>query len=350
MFSSGTAGDNLGLRFSGAQLTIEYIQHPTLGSAAIEIDGTVAQVLNLTGEEAFGQQLQLRVPGDGDHHLRLLALDGIIAVDAILVPQVITPEQPPLDAGEIAERPAPDSHEEPALNADSAQLSERYVVEEPERVEPTETEVEVAPAAPLAPPIIENLDDGAANWSASGNWILTDNADADGVGSGWQASVGVEPAILSLRPALDLRSVSNPLLSFESRLIAAYSSASVEVSLDGVTWQPVAMLSPSADWQPLDVDLHAYRGQMVSLRFVWLSRLPQPDDPGVDMWLLDEVVIENALTVVPPTDEIPTATLMPTETDVPPVVDTPTPEPSIEATQPAPAAEGVPLDADAPSR
>ncbi|HLA44048.1 MAG TPA: hypothetical protein VJZ27_11465, partial [Aggregatilineales bacterium] len=212
----------------------------------------------------------------------------------------------------------------------------------------TPTDVPVESAAPLAPPIVENLDDGAANWVTSGNWLLTPEADVDAAGSGWQAAVGVEPALLTFRPALDLRSVPNPLLSFQSRLTAAYSSASVEVSLDGVNWQPVAMLSPSADWQTVQVDLNAYRGQMIALRFTWLSRLPQPDDPGVDSWQLDSITIEDA---PPPTAVSTEETPEPTATEVP---TEPTEAPTAEPTEAAPAdsvpAESVPLDAEAPAR
>ncbi|HLA43556.1 MAG TPA: hypothetical protein VJZ27_08985, partial [Aggregatilineales bacterium] len=258
-----------------------------------------------------------------------------LVVTAAEVPERGEPlEDVPLDASEVAGRSSVDS-----LNADAIILDERSNPE---------------PAAPVEPPVVETMDDGAPNWSASGSWILTSDADADGIGSGWQASVGVEPATLTLYPMLDLRSTSNPSLSFQTQIVSSYSSANVEVSFDGVNWLPVAILSASNAWQNTTVDLSAYRGQMIALRFVWLSRLAQPTDPGVDMWLLDEVVIENAPQVVTePTDEAPTSE--PTETTPVPTPDeteipAPTPEPTEETTESAPPAEDVPLDAEPPTR
>jgi len=178
----------------------------------------------------------------------------------------------------------------------------------------------------------------------------------DVAGSGWQASAGVEPAILTLHPALDLRSMSNPKLSFQTLVVSAYSSANIEVSFDGVTWMPVAILSASDTWQTAEVDLHAYRGQMIYLRFVWLSRLPQPDDVAMDMWLLDEVRIENMPTPTAlPTGITPTATSVPTEVPTTEPTENPTEAPTSEPTTlPTPTeaipAEEVPLNAAAPSR
>ncbi|HLA43235.1 MAG TPA: hypothetical protein VJZ27_07360, partial [Aggregatilineales bacterium] len=210
-------------------------------------------------------------------------------------------------------------------------------------VESTDT----APAAPIQPPIIETMDDGAPNWIASGSWILTSDADADGIGSGWQASAGVEPATLTLYPILDLRSTSNPSLSFQTQIVSSYSSANVEVSFDGVNWLPVAILSASNAWQNTTVDLSAYRGQMIALRFVWLSRLPQPTDPRVDVWQIDSIVIENSLpsTAIPTMTPQPTATGIPTE--VPTVEPTLTPQPTASEVTPT---EQVPLDAEPPTR
>ncbi|HLA45102.1 MAG TPA: hypothetical protein VJZ27_16775, partial [Aggregatilineales bacterium] len=316
VYNSGATGENLSLRFAGEQLVLEYIQHPALGIAAIEVDGEIVQTFTLRGEQAFGKQIHLRDLADGDHNLRILSLEGMMAIDAILVSEVLTPEQLPTDATDVVERPTAmpsDSNDnEPLLNADSSELLGRPD-SEPDPIEvPTETPN--IPAAPLTPPILESLDDSASNWSGSGSWILTGDADADGNGAGWQASAGVEPAVLNFRPMLDLRSVPNPVLRFQTNLIGAYSNASVEVSFDGVTWISVAVLSPADAWQTAVVDLNTYRGQMIALRFVWNSRLPQPGDAGVDMWLLDEVRIENLPTPTTiPTEIPPTATSIPTD-------------------------------------
>ncbi|HLA45371.1 MAG TPA: hypothetical protein VJZ27_18120 [Aggregatilineales bacterium] len=60
-------------------------------------------------------------------------------------------------------------------------------------------------------------------------------------------------------------------------------------------------LGATAHWQSTTVDLSTYRGQIIDLRFVWLSRLAQPTDPGVDFWMLNEIRIENIPTGMPPT-------------------------------------------------
>ncbi|HLA42922.1 MAG TPA: hypothetical protein VJZ27_05775, partial [Aggregatilineales bacterium] len=276
---------------------------------------------------------------------------SVTATECIAPAPLVALEAPPTDADSIdARATVTDADGLPELNADAMQSGEHgELIAEIPVLRETPTPV---PAAPVIPPVTESLDNGAGNWSASTGWILTGEADADGAGSGWQASAGVEPAALTFAPMLDLRSVSNPMLGFQTQLISTYSAANVEVSLDGINWQVVAVLSATDGWQNIEVDLHAYRGQLIALRFMWHSRLPEPGDPGVDIWWLDEVVIENTQ---PPT-VAPTATAVPTDvptaepTAVPTAhpTETPTTVPT-EPSDPAPA-DDVPLDAEPPTR
>jgi len=57
-------------------------------------------------------------------------------------------------------------------------------------------------------------------------------------------------------------------LRFASRLALSAASVGVEVSLDGVEWERVAEV-PSGAWLSVDLDLEAYAGTRVFVRFVF---------------------------------------------------------------------------------
>jgi hypothetical protein len=73
---------------------------------------------------------------------------------------------------------------------------------------------------------------------------------------------------------LDLRQSSLSSLHFESRRGTDISTAEVQVSIDGHTWQSVANVPASDDWVGVDVDLSQFAGQIVYLRFVMNADVP----------------------------------------------------------------------------
>jgi RHS repeat-associated protein len=62
---------------------VVYVQHPALGTFAIEIDGQVVRtVSSTTKQSAFGTRTQIRGLTAGEHTLRITAVSGTIAIDA----------------------------------------------------------------------------------------------------------------------------------------------------------------------------------------------------------------------------------------------------------------------------
>lgn len=89
---------------------------------------------------------------------------------------------------------------------------------------------------------------------------------------------------------LDLRQSPLSSLSFESRRGTDVSRAELQVSVDGHTWQPLADVPPSDDWTGVDVDLSAFAGQVVYLRFV-MDAAPPGGRPQDARWEIRRLVI-----------------------------------------------------------
>lgn len=190
---------------------------------------------------------------------------------------------------------------------------------------------------PIAPPLFASMDDGAPFWTARGGWQLSDTLRYGETGLGWFAAP--EMSTLTWEQPLDLRLSAAPQLRFMSLLNAANGSlAAVEISTDGANWIMQAVVTPSALWQETALDLSAYRGQVIWIRFTWLWQAAAAADAPIDFWVLDAVSAVDAPPVIPtfpPTatvfiEVIPTAIMTPTLT-LAPVVEV-TPEITAEAT------------------
>ncbi len=100
----------------------------------------------------------------------------------------------------------------------------------------------------------------------------------------WQAVVdeaGTQ-AFLWTRP-IDLREAEAAVLRFESLLSNGESEAFVEVTRDGVNWMRVAEIPPTSDWSAMTVDLAAFSGDVVYVRFVYAGVEPVGGVP-VETW------------------------------------------------------------------
>jgi hypothetical protein len=114
-------------------------------------------------------------------------------------------------------------------------------------------------------------------------------APAGGTGVGAIGSVGPPPAesgveasidllapasgaqAVTLAGAIDLSDASVASLAFDSVFVGAEASsarAAVQVSLDGRTWLTAAEVPAIAEWTPMAVDLSAYAGRVIRVRFV----------------------------------------------------------------------------------
>jgi hypothetical protein len=85
----------LSLGFYGTQIEVVYVQHPALGTFAVEIDGVVMQTVNsLAGEGVFNVRATISGLFDGQHTLRVYPVNGVMAIDAFLVEQAAEPVLP----------------------------------------------------------------------------------------------------------------------------------------------------------------------------------------------------------------------------------------------------------------
>ena len=86
LLSSGDLADALTASFSGARLDILYVQHPSLGTFAVEVDGQLIQTVNSTGPVGqAGIWAMLPDLPDGQHTLRIYPVEGAIALDGFVV-------------------------------------------------------------------------------------------------------------------------------------------------------------------------------------------------------------------------------------------------------------------------
>jgi hypothetical protein len=142
---------------------------------------------------------------------------------------------------------------------------------------------------------------GAAASTNGSTRSKSAHAPAPAVGSAASgraaAPVASTPAVDVLEPAhrtdwietLDLRMASAAMLSFESSLsMAGASSAEIQVSEDGITWQTLAQVPASDDWITLNVDLSAWAGRVVQVRFAFDARAPLRGGRP-DTWLIGDV-------------------------------------------------------------
>jgi hypothetical protein len=86
LYNNGGDDDILELTFEGTSVEVIYIQHFSLGTMAIEVDGVVHLTVDTAGDTAFMQSAMVDYLGEGTHTLRVYAVgDGTIAVDAFAI-------------------------------------------------------------------------------------------------------------------------------------------------------------------------------------------------------------------------------------------------------------------------
>ena len=114
----------------------------------------------------------------------------------------------------------------------------------------------------------------------------------------------------------------------------------LDLSIDGgLTWTPLdQQVGATFDWSPRTVNLAAYRGVVVTLRFRLDTLGTLAEGETTVGWWIDDLSVQDA-PIVPPTPTpfpteapteppLPTVTPVPTETPVPTVVPTATPIPT----------------------
>jgi hypothetical protein len=111
---------------------------------------------------------------------------------------------------------------------------------------------------------------------------------------------------------LDLSQAVSPQFYFRSSLHALTSLAQVNISADGITWYRLSAVSLSDGWTEINIDLSAYRGQIILVQFQWFYVEPPAGQPG-DSWMVDEVSIVDNHVVV----SVETIEIVPTGTETP---------------------------------
>jgi hypothetical protein len=94
---------------------------------------------------------------------------------------------------------------------------------------------------------------------------------------------------LEWKRPLDLRAATDASLGFQSWLSFGGSSAEVQVSTDGVTWQSIATVPASAAWIGLDIDLGAFAGHVIYVRLVFTAVAPE-EGASPDVWRIRDVL------------------------------------------------------------
>jgi glycosyl hydrolase family 99/SdrD B-like protein/calcineurin-like phosphoesterase family protein/dockerin type I repeat protein len=91
----------LSLPFQGATAGIAFLQGPSLGKFAVEVDSTIMQVVDTNAPNY--QFAQVTFPGlaDGAHTLKILATEGTVGIDAFLVSAVGSPPPETLVPSEV---------------------------------------------------------------------------------------------------------------------------------------------------------------------------------------------------------------------------------------------------------
>jgi hypothetical protein len=311
IYSSGSPDDALSLTFSGSRLDVIYIQHPSLGAFVVEVDGSALQAIDsVAADSVFGARVSFSL-SEGEHTVRVYPLSGTIAIDAFGVSTGQEPVEPPTEAtieptvdlpGEATTEPTSEAIVEQTVEPTIEVAVEPTV----EPVTPVPTEVSVTPeptAVPSGPdgalpvlslPLVDG-GDNAANWQMKGTWKIGPKAGMDG--NGWVAHVGQPASGLKSLFLVDLTTAQQPMLHFWQRMrLAEKDSVRVDISLDGgQTWQTLDQQpGQKLEWGERVLDLSAYRGQMIRLRFRLESGGRPSKDGNKNAWWLDNLRIEDA--------------------------------------------------------
>jgi hypothetical protein len=271
LYSSGSLSDTLTLVFTGTQVDVIYVQHPALGMFALEVDGSVNQIVNAYATETvFGTRATITVPM-GQHTLRILPISGTVALDAFA-----------LDAQAIVVVPTV---------APTVELPTEVV---PTVVPPTSTPEPTAIPLPMTLPVATSFD-SLASWTAVGAWAL-DPAGYSGSSVFVSSATRGQGHTLTLDTPIDLRASFYPHLSFWRRgQTSTTDLVSVDISTDGgQSWTLVDLSSRlTADWTLVDLDLTAFVGQVISLRFHLDTTQPLPEGgASIGMWI-DDVTMQE---------------------------------------------------------
>ncbi len=134
------------------------------------------------------------------------------------------------------------------------------------------------------------LNNSAPDWSGTSAFQLDrDTARGAIADRRWQAVASVNGLeVLYWTKPVDLTDAASAQLSFVSSL-SGRSTAEVQASVDGITWQRVAVVPGGTNG--VTADLTAFAGQVVYVRFVFKTAAPA-GGAAPDRWTIDDVVVD----------------------------------------------------------
>ena len=154
----------------------------------------------------------------------------------------------------------------------------------------------IEPPSPMPPVFSDDMESGTGNWSADAPWALT-TASSHSPSHAWTDSPGgnydnnVNISLQTASPINVSSAITTPVLSFWQRyeLESGYDRGYVEVSTDGgSSWTSLANFTgTNLTWHKVELDLSAYKGQSVFVRF----RLSTDYSVTRDGWYIDDVTI-----------------------------------------------------------
>ncbi len=284
----------LSLDFAGTGVVVTFARDAGFGAFAVEIDGAIIEAGNAAGQPSTFGQIAITGLEDALHALRILPLAAQVGIDSFTIQAA--PVQ--IAAAPPAET-SPEATAEVSPEATGDVTAEASAEATPEVTAVLDLTPEVSATPELTP---EAWPEATAELSGTSGWVLT--------GDGWYISAGPGFNALDVEQPVDLSDGLPRQLTFRSLLRVADlggSVAAVQVSADGENWTLLHTVAPAEVWAEVVVDLPAYIGQTLWLRFVWFFTPPDADQPP-DFWLVDAIQVREA---IPPT-ETPTETPSPT--------------------------------------
>ena len=171
-----------------------------------------------------------------------------------------------------------------------------YVVDDLGRYSVGSNVVEAVYTVPqVAFPFFDNMEGGTGNWEWGAPWGQVTNTAYSTTTSWADSPLGSydNNANTSLTTFVSLAGSGSPVLTFWHRLgtVPGQDFGRIEVSTDsGNTWTMLLSLSGIEDWNQERIDLNAYRGAVIGLRF----RLTADAASVGDGWYIDNVRIADS--------------------------------------------------------
>ncbi|MDP6512234.1 MAG: immune inhibitor A, partial [SAR202 cluster bacterium] len=146
----------------------------------------------------------------------------------------------------------------------------------------------------VAFPFFDSMEGGTGNWEWGAPWGQVTSSSYSGNTSWTDSPLGsyANNANTSLTTFVSLAGSASPVLTFwqKLQLRQAQDYGYVEVSTDGgKTWTKLLTISGTESWNQESVNLNAYRGAVIGLRFRLLADAANVSDG----WYIDDVRIAN---------------------------------------------------------